>query len=802
MAEKFVIAEIDMNMDAAIADISKLREEEIKLKQQTEQLKKDQGVLSSEYIQSSANLKALQGDLRTQENLLVKVTAAGNEQVGTVQRLEAANAKLRNEQKGLILETKKGRKRNAEINKEINENTQLISDNSDKRKQNIMNIGNYTSALGDSGVAINAATSAAQTFGTVLKVMLGPIGWVAAAIAALISYFKRSEEGQNSLAKATAVFQVVLQNMLDVVSAFGEALFNAVTKPKEAWQKFKDFVAGVGRFFQDTFGNVIGGSIEVFVGFMQKAFARVGLAWQKFKDVFIDNSEGINDAQSKIDEYNKKIEDGQDRVKKGAENLKEGVVGAYGKMKNALTEFVKENEREIEIAKKLADQKAALDKLERINTVQTAKEVLKLNELKNAIDDKTNSTAEERLKLINEESELLDEQIDRQLKIAQGRYELKRAQNALSSSTKEDLTEEANLLAKVYEVQASIEAQRKEIIAKRAEVATQILAEQRLVAQSSVDSMIYELEQYKLLNRDKLDITQETVRKQQEILRSALEIKIAEIDARENQSEAAKNAEKLKLQQDYQLQSQTLQLDYEEAERQRRLEVLQTDYDNELTLAEENLFAQLDIQKKLNDLKRKEEIRAAEKTGANVALINAKYDKADRALEKARIDAKLSLAQQFASNIATIASENTKVGKAAAVAATTIETYKSAQSAFSALAPIPIVGPILGAVAAAAAVAAGIANVKKILSVQPGISSAPSASGSVPAATSSTSAAPATVLTSSLQNVNTELGQGIVSRSVNGETAQQKTQVVNTLVVDDVTNKQIEADAKSETATI
>ncbi|RMZ58969.1 hypothetical protein D1632_15500 [Chryseobacterium nematophagum] len=62
--------------------------------------------------------------------------------------------------------------------------------------------------------------------------------------------------------------------------------------------------------------------------------------------------------------------------------------------------------------------------------------------------------------------------------------------------------------------------------------------------------------------------------------------------------------------------------------------------------------------------------------------------------------------------------DQTAVGKAAAIAETTINTYKAAQSAYSALAGIPVVGPALGGAAAAFAVITGLKNVQKIVSTK------------------------------------------------------------------------------------
>ena len=97
-------------------------------------------------IQSSAELKAAQDELRQTENLTKKLTAAQNDNAGTIQKLEAENAKLRNEQKKLNLETEAGIQRNTEINEKINQNTEFIKANSDQRVKDIMSVGHYEDA--------------------------------------------------------------------------------------------------------------------------------------------------------------------------------------------------------------------------------------------------------------------------------------------------------------------------------------------------------------------------------------------------------------------------------------------------------------------------------------------------------------------------------------------------------------------------------------------------------------------------------------------------------------------------------
>ena len=118
--------------------------------------------------------------------------------------------------------------------------------------------------------------------------------------------------------------------------------------------------------------------------------------------------------------------------------------------------------------------------------------------------------------------------------------------------------------------------------------------------------------------------------------------------------------------------------------------------------------------------------------------------------EKANSDAKIKIAEEEAAakqkalqayssglkTAATLLGESTAAGKAAAIAATTIDTIQSGVSAFKGMvAAVPgPVGIALGSVAAAGALASGYASVKKILAVKTpnggGSAASPSTGGS------------------------------------------------------------------------
>jgi hypothetical protein len=159
----------------------------------------------------------------------------------------------------------------------------------------------------------------------------------------------------------------------------------------------------------------------------------------------------------------------------------------------------------------------------------------------------------------------------------------------------------------------------------------------------------------------------------------------------------------------------TLDLSY-----QNQVDALNVNYD-EFRRFDKEYFdgqraAQVQYQKELDDLNKKKTISDQEYLSRSLKLSKARRD-IDLLERKTKEETVAAVGDAFG-NLSKIVGEDTKAGKAFAIAKTTIDTYSSAVAAYRALAGIPVVGPALGAIAAAAAVAAGIANVKKIVSVQ------------------------------------------------------------------------------------
>jgi|TARA_R110002124_G_scaffold193913_4_gene361088 hypothetical protein len=196
-----------------------------------------------------------------------------------------------------------------------------------------------------------------------------------------------------------------------------------------------------------------------------------------------------------------------------------------------------------------------------------------------------------------------------------------------------------------------------------------------------------------------------------------------------------------------------------------------------------------------------EKITQAGATADEIARINKRYsDKKDK-LEQENSDFKeelngqdvdnaLAAGSQVLGSIISIVGEGSAVGKAAAIAQTTIDTYSSATAAYSSVVGIPIVGPALAPIAAGVAVAAGLMSIKKIVSTKtPGNKSAGAPPGiSVPSA-------PTFNPTTALQ-AGADADQDANTQVTLGEQTGSGPAVVRAYVVSSEVTGQQEADAK------
>ena len=220
------------------------------------------------------------------------------------------------------------------------------------------------------------------------------------------------------------------------------------------------------------------------------------------------------------------------------------------------------------------------------------------------------------------------------------------------------------------------------------------------------------------------------------------------------------------------------------------LDLIQSAYDR--AQAELEIQRQADVEK----------ITQAGATAAEIQRINTQYankkDKLEKensdfkeALGKQDVDNALAAGSQVLGSIVSLVGEGSAVGKAAAVAQTTIDTYSSATAAYKSVVGIPVVGPTLAPIAAGVAVAAGLMSIKKIVATK--VPGGKGGGGAVPSITVPT-APPINPETALQAGANAD--QDVTNQVTTGEQTGSGPAVIRAYVVSSEVTNQQEADAK------
>lgn len=305
-------------------------------------------------------------------------------------------------------------------------------------------------AISKFGAFKNSISGVAQGFnGLKVAIISSGIGALAIGIIAIVNAFKRSEEGQNKFAKLMGVIGAVTGQFLDLLADLGEKIIWVFENPKKA---INDFI----KLLKENIINRFEGLLEL-IPKLGKAITLL------FSGEFAEAGKVAADAVGK--------------VALGVDSITDSL----GKASEALAKFAEETRKEAEIAAGIADKRAKADKKERELLVERANANRKIAELREKAADKENVAVGERIKALEEAGRISEEITKKEINAANLRLQAKIAENNLGKSTKEDLEEEAQLRAKVIDLETSKLALQKSITAEvtgaRREAEAQRLAE-------------------------------------------------------------------------------------------------------------------------------------------------------------------------------------------------------------------------------------------------------------------------------------------------------------------------------------
>ena len=404
----------------------------------------------------------------------------------------------------------------------------------------------------------------------------------------------------------------------------------------------------------------------------------VGFLGSAFKKVFSgDFSGAMDDAKKAGNSYIDTLTGVKDTLNKVTEGVKE--------MSNEIAKDAKD-------AANIADQRAKADKIDRKNIVERAKANQKISELRFKSEQRDKYNAKERLKFLKDASKLAEETTNKEIESAKLRFEAKKLENSLSKSTKDDKNEEARLEAQLISLTTS-----------------KLSLQKRL--QTSITTF------------------------QNEIKTGAN----AKIKADDLAAKKIKDAQDKKIKEDETLETKRLesidkiQKGYKEKKEE---EEIQNEIEK-IELEQTRALAELD------------RLNATEEQKANIKLyysdlINKQEQKNQKTqvkLDKIRTQQTLGDAKNSFNQMAQLAGQDSKIGKAMAIASATISGVQGVQNAYTTAQKSPITAffPAYPVVQSALAGAIALKNISAIKSVNPsgggGTISAPSAP-SVPSAPS------------------------------------------------------------------
>ena len=423
----------------------------------------------------------------------------------------------------------------------------------------------------------------------------------------------------------------------------------------------------------------------------------------------------------------------------------EWLAEAYIKVYNWLGLISDETVKSIETARGMAQAQRDIYNAETDNVLVLARQRRELEKMKTIVAEQTKSL-QERTEAADRGVEILRQMEEAELGVLRAKYEQIKAQNALSYTSDEDRRKEVEALAALEQKQAEYEAQRRELIGQRSgfentERANAAAADKKR-AEDYAKAQKEAAEKAKKAKEDADKKAAETAKRvQQEVLKSyetgitELQLRIRErnigiVDKRkslEDQNElnqAILEKERYRLEQGLITQAEFDNLRYEqqvsfqekvaaiEAEEEaKRKEAKAMDLENQRAIDEENITSDFERETLRLEQQYQMEVAAAEKVGADVTLIEAKYAQIREKREKELVNAKLQMTADIAGQISNIMGQESAAGKVFALAQATINTYLGASKAIAQ-------GGIWGIAQAAIVIAAGLKQVASIAKVK------------------------------------------------------------------------------------
>lgn len=425
------------------------------------------------------------------------------------------------------------------------------------------------------------------------------------------------------------------------------------------------------------------------------------------------------------------------RILDGITELLGGVAKAFEwiteKVVNLLSSIgliTEETTKAANAAKALTKQELAIYEAETNNLVTLSAMRRELEAQRTIVGDQL-KTAEERNAAAQKAIAISKQMEKAEIDVLQQKYNQIKAQNELSYTSKEDRRAEMQALADLQARQADYISQRKELENQASGIVKEQIAANAAAYKAAESAKAQAAIKAAQDAENQKRALQEATIKQMETALTALNLSMQAKELENDtigtklENEKAYVEESLKLEkyrleqgliskQEYANKEAEFNLGIQQLEMQRKeeqdalmkeREAMDAANLHELKMAE--VTNEFDMRQMQLDAQYAQEMAAAEKIGADTALIQAKYEKAKEANTKARVNAELTMTAGLAGQMSTLLGEQSAIGKSFAVVQATINTYLGATKALA-------TKGILGIAEAAIVIAFGMKQVATI----------------------------------------------------------------------------------------
>lgn len=733
MAEKIIIASLDLDVKGVIASTQQL-------KQQLEQLKREQIALknagqesSQAFIENDVNIKLLSKAYNDNMKSLVANKQAMEDnanasemlaialegEVRTIAEAREQNKllnRLRNETNATTAE---GQAQITQLNSKLDQNNAFIKENADQYLQQKINIGNYGSAL--QGVSPQLSGFIDQLKGTYAGLVEAKEALIAQATATV-----GTTTATSGASKALNIFKIALISTgIGAIVVLLGLLFASFSKFTPVVDKVEQAMAGVSAVFnvvKNTIVALVTGTkslSEAFSGLggSMKDAANDAMALKKAQQDLEDamQQQEVQTAKTRA-EINRLNIQAKDRTKSEEERLA------------LLNKASQLEEKDFKERKRISDEKLRIAYEDiRVSAELTEKEVAQLKksglaykevtEAKTSNNDELYDSLKEALlgatevenefysnqeKIINKQNKLIEDQeaekekqnqkaIENQQKAIEA--ENKRIDNLINKSRQEiDLfvaqqgfkkkstEEEYNFNKQIFDKELKdLELRYSKGKVSKLEYETEKLNLSNDFAKANADLLIAEGERELEIIKNNSKLTLDAKLKS-ELDFQALRLEQGIINEQQYQDAITQ------IQNDYDKMRQDKRLEDEALERERKSIDLENKRANDLLTFEQDV----EIQREQNAIKLEQELLQAEKSGANQQLIKDKYAQYDKQLNENVEQAKRAGFAQTFGNLASLFTQASAIGKAFAVAQAGITGYEAVLNAYSTAQKSPI----------------------------------------------------------------------------------------------------------------